>query len=118
MLQASCHCGAVKINITELPSTLTQCNCSICFRLGALWAYYTPDKIQFQSDPSISYLWDDQNIALHHCPNCGCATHYITTPKVEKKQVVINARMLPSTIADTVHIRQFDGADTWTYLNE
>ena len=34
MLVASCHCGAVKIQIPRRPRTLTDCNCSICRRYG------------------------------------------------------------------------------------
>lgn len=35
MIESSCHCGAVKLQIdAELPETLTSCNCSICKRYG------------------------------------------------------------------------------------
>ena len=39
MIAGSCHCGAVKIAVAEAPATVTSCNCSICRRLGTLWAY-------------------------------------------------------------------------------
>ena len=41
MLTASCHCGAVQIEVDHTPPSLTQCTCSICRRYAALWAYYT-----------------------------------------------------------------------------
>ncbi len=41
MIRASCHCGAVVIEADRLPRGVTECNCSICRRLGARWAYYT-----------------------------------------------------------------------------
>jgi hypothetical protein len=39
MLHASCHCGTVRLEIARKPRTPTECNGSICGRLGARWAY-------------------------------------------------------------------------------
>ena len=38
MLTATCHCGAVKIEVPRTARTLTARNCSLCVRYGALWA--------------------------------------------------------------------------------
>ena len=46
MLEASCHCGAVQIEVAARPQQLTSCNCSLCRRLGTLWAYYHPDRVR------------------------------------------------------------------------
>jgi hypothetical protein len=40
MLTATCHSGAVRLEIPRKPRQLTSCNCSICRRYGTLWAYY------------------------------------------------------------------------------
>lgn len=40
LLQGSCHCGAVRLTLPSVPEKATKCNCSICRRLGGLWAYY------------------------------------------------------------------------------
>jgi hypothetical protein len=45
MIVASCHCGAVLLEITEAPPEITDCNCSICRRYGVLWAYYSPRQV-------------------------------------------------------------------------
>ena len=39
MIRASCHCGAVCLEIDAAPAEVTECNCSICRRYGGLWAY-------------------------------------------------------------------------------
>ena len=39
MLTATCHCGAVGVDVPRRPRRLTSCNCSICRRYGTLWAY-------------------------------------------------------------------------------
>jgi len=46
MIEASCHCGAVRIEVPSAPETVTSCNCSICRRYGVLWAYYQPQSVR------------------------------------------------------------------------
>lgn len=46
MLTTSCHCGAVRLEIARSPRTLTQCNCSICRRYGAIWSYHRRNSVQ------------------------------------------------------------------------
>ena len=38
-MDGSCHCGAVRWRFEGAPESATSCNCSICRRHGALWAY-------------------------------------------------------------------------------
>ena len=45
-LTGTCHCGAVRIRVRQAPRTVTSCNCSICRRYGALWAYYQASSVQ------------------------------------------------------------------------
>ena len=42
MIDVACHCGAVRLTVPRAPVEVTECNCSICRRLGARWAYYAP----------------------------------------------------------------------------
>ena len=37
MLTATCHCGAVRVDVPRRPRSLTNCNCSVCRRYGTLW---------------------------------------------------------------------------------
>ena len=41
MIEASCHCGAVRVQVTRAPQEVEvkECNCSICRRTGAVLAY-------------------------------------------------------------------------------
>jgi hypothetical protein len=36
MLNGTCHCGKVRIDVPACPDTLILCNCSICRRYGVL----------------------------------------------------------------------------------
>jgi hypothetical protein len=62
MLAATCHCGAVKVTVPRGPRRITNCNCSICRRLGALWAYYPVDQVVVDAPPGATeaYIWGDR----------------------------------------------------------
>ncbi len=122
MLNAQCHCGNIKLTASgNTPETLTECNCSICHRYGARWAYFKPDEVQVEmSQPSVTYRWSDEVVDFHHCPICGCLTHYTSTEKdlpVEGRKVAINARMCSREQTESIRIRHFDGANTWQFLD-
>ncbi|MBU2864471.1 aldehyde-activating protein [Reinekea forsetii] len=120
MLLAQCHCGQISVTATHKPSTVTECNCSICGRFGARWAYYKQIEVTVKTTGSEThtYRWGDEDIDFHHCPNCGCMTHYTGTGKQnEQDRVAINTRMCnPQDMID-ITVRHFDGADTWQYLD-
>lgn len=121
MLSGSCHCGAVSLEINRKPRQLTECNCSICRRYGALWAYYTRKTVRItcSTPESLSaYMWGNKSIEFYHCAKCGCVVFYERSKKIgEKTTVAVNARMLrPQEIAH-VRIRKLDGASTWRFLD-
>jgi len=119
MPTASCHCGAVKIEMAAMTETVTRCTCSICRRYGAQWAYCTRKtaRVVRASGATTAYLWNDRVIEFHHCNTCGCMTHYEDVDRSEDGRVAVNARMLPPEDMDEVKIRTFDGADTWKYID-
>ncbi|HEY4071265.1 MAG TPA: GFA family protein [Sphingomicrobium sp.] len=89
----SCHCGAVRIEVPSAPEWLGSCNCSICRRTGTLMAYYPDDGGVRITGETTRYIWGDRMIALHHCPTCGCFTHWDSTGESHGK-VGVNARLL------------------------
>ena len=119
MIEASCHCGAVRIRV-ERPQRLTSCNCSICRRHGALWVYYDAGQVSFTAGvgTTVPYIQGERTLATHHCPVCGCITHWESLPKQrETGRIAVNTRLMdPAEISD-VPVRRFDGASTWTYLD-
>lgn len=77
MFEASCHCGEVVLKTKNPPDSLTNCNCSICNRLGAVWGYYSADTVEVKLGNSGSkYSWGKKNIIYHSCSVCSCTTHY------------------------------------------
>jgi len=96
MIDASCHCGAVRIEIDSPPETLTQCTCSICRRYGALWVYCTRETARVVSGhrSEMPYVWGDKLIEFYHCSICGCLTRYEDIEKLAESRIAVNARMI------------------------
>ena len=119
MISASCHCGTVIMQAEALPRAVTSCNCSICRRLGALWAYYTrlQARLVAGSDAIEPYLWSDRTIEFYRCAACGCCTHYESVEKNADSRFAINARCFALEDLSSLAVRRFDGANTWKYLD-
>lgn len=111
MIGASCHCGAVRIEVAAAPAEVTQCNCSICRRNGALWAYYNPAEVRVaaEADALSAYLWGDHELALHHCRTCGCTTHWSPVDP-DYPRMGVNARLMDPEVLAAARVKFFDGA--------
>ncbi len=118
MIEASCHCGSVKIDIPRKPRTLTDCNCSICRRYGVLWAYYSAADVHIHGAPATSsYLWGERSIRFVRCRKCGCVTHWIGAKDPGSGRIGVNARNVDPDVLKGVRIRHLDGARTWKFLD-
>jgi len=119
-MKLSCHCGSVRLTVSEAPETLTSCNCSICRRYASLWGYFSPEDVQIEvRDAELSsYQRAEEYLEFKFCSHCGCLTHYLTTEKVSTPKVGVNFRMADNHILESIPVRKFDGADTWKYLDQ
>ncbi|WP_025820008.1 GFA family protein [Shewanella marina] len=109
---AQCHCGNVTISMAAKIEQVTHCNCSICYRLGAIWAYFLPEQVQVNCSVTSTktYRHGDQYIDFHHCPVCGCCTHYTMTERIDMSRVAVNLRMTDADNINQIDVRYFDGA--------
>ena len=119
MIDASCHCGAVHMEIEMPPATATDCNCSLCRRYGVLWAYYSPKQVRIiaAGDATDIYMWDDRSIEFHRCKICGCTTHWASVDK-SLDRMGVNARLMEPNVLAAVRVRKLDGAVSEKYLDE
>lgn len=115
MIEASCHCGAVKIAVPHAPETVTDCNCSLCRRVCGLWSYYPPCEVTV-SGATDTYMWGDRMLTNHRCRVCGIATHW-TPVDPAGDRMGVNARLMPPEIVDAARIRRVDGANDWAELD-
>ncbi len=111
-VEGSCYCGAVKLEARLKTRTLTACNCSVCRRYGALWAYYTPRtaKVAAARGALVGYS-KRRKISFFHCNTCGCLTHYEMA-----NRLALNARMMDEAIMATIPVKMLDGDKSWKTL--
>ena len=118
-LEATCHCGAVRIRVPRAPRTLTSCNCSICRRYGALWAYYAAGSVSVRAGRGAleKYSWNRRIRDYYRCRRCGCVTHYAYRKKRRDTSVAVNAVNFDPAAISGARIRRLDGAGSWKFLD-
>jgi hypothetical protein len=111
MIEASCHCGAVRFAVDAATDDVNDCNCSICRRLGALWAYYQRPQVRFapENGPTDVYMWGDRQLEFHRCRTCGCTTHWRAADPA-RQRMGVNARLMPPEVLVTIPVFHGDGA--------
>lgn len=116
MLKGSCHCGAIQIQIPHRPTEITNCNCSICRRLGVLWAYYDMEQVQVKGHPALTqtYSHGDKSLQMVRCKICGCTSHWEPIGPEPGERMGVNIRNFEPELVGTVRMRLLDGADSWT----
>ena len=112
MIESSCHCDAVRLEILTAPEVVTECNCSICRRYGVLWAYYSPADVRIIATEGATqrYLWGDRMICFHRCQNCGCVTHWADLDPAHDRMGV-NARLMAPDVLEAARRRLVDNAN-------
>jgi hypothetical protein len=120
-LTGSCHCGATKFEVAAAPSSVTRCTCSICSKLGALWAYYRPEDFKLQERPSCetTYRWNTRTVAFNFCSACGCTTYTETPdwstgePDFDNPRIAVNAHLFDDFNLQAVPVDVIDGKNQW-----
>lgn len=78
--QASCHCGAVVLELS-LPRGIEnprRCDCSICRRKGAIVGSVALDGVRIiQGEDALKlYQFNTQTAKHYFCGHCGIYTHH------------------------------------------
>src|SRR3569833_30090 len=120
MVRSACHCGIVRLTVEPAPKRVLDCNCSICRRYGALWAYPNDPRTGrplFQTvvvqgaNRLEGYVWGDKWSAVWRCRACGCVM--FGTPRSERERILsVNARMFAGFDPASVSIQRIDNAHT------
>ena len=83
-----------------------------------MWAYYEFGTVLIEGHPdnTSEYIWGDRTLRTIRCKICGVPTHWEPiAPKPGEKHGV-NLRNFEPELVQSVHIRKFDGADTWEFV--
>jgi hypothetical protein len=118
-LQGSCHCGAIRLTLPNAPEKATSCNCSLCRRSGAIFGYYVFGTVSVQGHPENTeeYIWGDRTLRNIRCKTCGILTHWEPLDSKPGARHGVNLRNFDPKLLESVPVRRFDGADTWTFID-
>lgn len=119
MLEGSCHCGNVKWTYSLPLESVTACNCTLCSRYGALWAYAHLDHGITASGETSVYMRGSKRNGFNFCKVCGCVVFYLSNSKDDqgRLRMAVNLRMIkdPKLIAN-LPIDHFEGLDKFEDL--
>jgi hypothetical protein len=117
-LTGSCHCGAVKLTLPHAPDKATDCNCSLCRRVGGVWVYYAWGSVRIEGrEHEAEYIQGDRTLRTMHCRSCGITTHWEPLDPRPEAQHGVNLRLFDPALLAAVPVRRFDGADSWKFLD-
>ena len=102
-LQATCHCGRIQITLPSRPADLNECHCTVCYKYGAMWAYFDPETVDTKVSDGATlegYIRSDEDsrrdISFNRCSHCGCMMTWRGVGKMEGiKRMGVNCRMVP-----------------------
>ncbi len=113
MLLGSCHCGAVRWVFDGRPESATACNCTVCRRYAALWAYGHEGGDITVSGPTSRYMRGDETLGFHFCSVCGCVAYWraLETEPDGRRRMAVNLRLAePMDLAD-IPVQRVDWLD-------
>lgn len=114
MLRGSCHCGDCSWTLEGDPGSITACNCTLCRRYGALWAYDYEDERIKVSGPSVTYTRrgkSDPSLEVRFCRTCGCVMCWrgLRLEPDGRRRVAVNVRLAEPDLVLDLKIDHFDG---------
>ena len=115
VLTLACLCGAVRIDLAKRPEYINECNCTLCAKSGARWAYFHPSEVNIEGATGKYSREDKDNPAaeIHFCGRCGSTTHFVLTESAIAKfgNVQMGVNMLLADEGDLagIELRYPDG---------
>lgn len=121
LLAGSCHCGDVGWTLVDDPGPITACNCTLCRRHGALWAYdYENGRIRILGRTAV-YTWRGLTrpaLEYRFCPTCAAVVRWrnLQLEPDGRRRMAVNVRLAPPEAVAHLPIDHFDGLDTFDDL--
>ena len=112
--RGSCHCGAVRYKVQTDLSTLADCNCSRCRRLG--WVMQSAPASAFTleagADHLTLYRFNTEMIEHLFCKTCGIESFARGSDGQGNELLMVNVNCLePPLPVDRSVIKHWDGAN-------
>ena len=109
--QGGCHCGRVRYEVTTELSQAFDCNCSICMKRGALWAFAKAPQFKLVQggDALTDYQFGKKKIHHLFCQSCGVGSFSRGAAPNGQEMVMVNVRCLDGVDVSALQLRPFDG---------
>ncbi|KKC23939.1 GFA family protein [Sphingomonas sp. SRS2] len=129
MINLSCLCGQIRVEVAKRPDFIHECNCLLCSKTGARWGYFHPSEVAIDGATKGYCRADKEEPAaeIRFCETCGSTTHFsLTTSAVAKfGDTMMGVNMLLADEADLAGVelrfpdgRAWAGAGDFAYLRE
>ena len=115
MLNLSCLCGQVRIEVAKRPDFINACNCALCSKSGARWSYFHPSDLSIAGTTRRYRRGDKDDPAaeINFCGSCGSTTHFTMTESAIAKfgnvQAGVNMLLADESDLTGVELRFPDG---------
>lgn len=115
MLDLACLCGQLSLSLARRPDFVHECNCTLCHKTGARWAYFHPSEVTIDG---ASEGWTradkpDPAASIRFCATCGTTTHFTLTEAAAAKHgdtlLGVNMRLAEERDLAGVELRYPDG---------
>ena len=121
ILSGSCHCGATGWALVGDPGSITACNCTLCHRYGALWAYdYEGERVAVAGETRTYRRIgkEGQTLEMIFCPVCAgvLAWRGLQAEADGRIRMAVNVRLAPLEAVADLSIDHFDGMDSFEDL--
>jgi hypothetical protein len=120
-INGTCHCGAVRFTLIGDPGTVTACNCTLCCRYGALWAYDFENERITVEGVSSAYTRigkADPALEIRFCATCACVVCWrgLRIDSDGRRRMAVNLRLASQDTVSNLPVEHFDGFDTFDDL--
>ena len=108
--KGGCHCGRVRFEvIAPARIEVTDCDCSICSKLGYLHLIVPANRFKLVSgaDSLTTYTWNTRTAKHHFCSVCGVKSFYV--PRSHPDGYSVNARCLDEGTVTGMTLLKIDG---------
>lgn len=109
----SCHCGAVRYQVTMKLDGLISCNCSMCGRSGTILAFVPATAFELLAGEDSLTDYQFNKHVIHHtfCKVCGIKPFARGAKPDGTPTVAVNVRCLDDVDPFTLTPHQYPGRD-------
>jgi hypothetical protein len=109
--EGGCHCGQVRFRATADVATVVECNCSICAKRGALWAFVQASQFILLKgqDALTDYQFGQKRIHHRFCALCGIGSFSHGLAPTGEETYAVNVRCLDGVDVAALPRKPFDG---------